>query len=1116
MESISEKAISHKKRVSPPSTPEKFLRNNAGIASPASPMSPTLGSPRRMTVMDSNTYVRPPAASVKRADKDFEMFQFEISKAQVFMSSDKQARHIFNQNEPGWTVDSASVLHLFGCDSNGSSICLHVHGFRPYLYMTCPTHVTEADLDDIKRDMNMAFSNNYLRRKLNEYVIDVEIVERTSIWYYQLSGASRYMRVTLANHALVNRATKAFSDFGISSFDMESVQMFHTNLNFESQFLIEKGATVCSWLTIPKHKYVQREEREMVSSCQLELDCYYSHIDFHDPSTVEWSHTPPLRIMAFDIEVAGRRGHFPDPEHDAVIQISCTTSTHIGGEPFHKVVFCLDSTDGIAGCDIKCYTNTTGKGSVNGEAKLLKDFSQYIVDVDPDFITGYNINGFDLKFVFERAKICDIEREFRKFSRLKREQVILFERHFQSNQRGEIVKHECRRLEGRAVLDMYDQMSRDYKLRSYSLNSVSAHFLKETKEDVHHTQIPVLFRGDSEDRRKLALYCLKDSLLVLRLMSKVMIIYRVIEMARVTGVSPSTIITSGESIKVFTQLHREAFNSDMIIPAFRNGNDGGSYTGAVVLDPIAGYYTSPISVLDFASLYPSIMIAFNICYTTFIPESQLNKVPPELVHKTPIINEKGAVEYFHFLKKNVREGLLPRVLRELLGARSIAKKDMKGEKDPIRKAVLNGRQLALKISANSVYGFTGASMGQLYLPQLASSVTAHGRELLRFTRDTVENRYSKKNGYSADTVVIYGDTDSVMIKFGHTTNVAEAIETSHDLSNYINELYESPISLEFEKVFSPYLLLKKKRYAGLLWENAEHYKKIDIKGLEAVRRDNCKLVARMQNQILGYLLIERNVEAAEALIKQYVARLLTHEIDLSLLIISKNLSRTDYKAKQPHVVLAEKMRQRDPNSAPNIGDRVPYVVVSAHSTAKVYEKAEDPMYAIDNDLNVDTKYYLERQIKEPISRLMEYVISEKKLIGLFVGDHTRKRVQRTNKKGALAGFITISKRCSHCNVNVNGDAALCPNCLRNTTVVEDVFSKKLSDLRVAEREFGRVMSECQRCAESSYATIMCQSVDCNLFYMRKRCEKNLRRCQDEVNRFRFSIKKSNAVDIEDL
>ena len=214
------------------------------------------------------------------------------------------------------------------------------------------------------------------------------------------------------------------------------------------------------------------------------------------------------------------------------------------------------------------------------------------------------------------------------------------------------------------------------------------------------------------------------------------------------------------------------------------------------------------------------------------------------------------------MKPGVRKGLLPTVLEDLLGARKRAKADLKKETDPFKRAVLDGRQLALKVSANSVYGFTGATVGKLPCLEISMSVTAYGRQMIEQTKTAVESRYTIANGYEHDAEVVYGDTDSVMVKFG-VSDLARAMELGAEAADIVSATFVKPIKLEFEKVYFPYLLISKKRYAGLYWTNADKYDKMDTKGIETVRRDNCRLVRMVIDTCLRKMLIDRDVKGAE-------------------------------------------------------------------------------------------------------------------------------------------------------------------------------------------------------------------------------------------------------------
>ena len=191
--------------------------------------------------------------------------------------------------------------------------------------------------------------------------------------------------------------------------------------------------------------------------------------------------------------------------------------------------------------------------------------------------------------------------------------------------------------------------------------------------------------------------------------------------------------------------------------------------------------------------------------------------------------------------------------------------------------------MALKISANSVYGFTGAAVGQLPCLPIASTTTAYGRTLLLRTREFVESTYTIANGYPANAEVVYGDTDSVMVNFGFG-DVAETLPKAEKVAEEVTKIFPAPVKLEFEKVYFPYLLMNKKRYAGLLWTRPETHDYMDAKGLETVRRDNCLLVRQLVDGCLRKIIIERDTSAAINYAKRAIADLLQNKI-LSLIHI---------------------------------------------------------------------------------------------------------------------------------------------------------------------------------------------------------------------------------------
>ena len=240
-----------------------------------------------------------------------------------------------------------------------------------------------------------------------------------------------------------------------------------------------------------------------------------------------------------------------------------------------------------------------------------------------------------------------------------------------------------------------------------------------------------------------------------------------------------------------------------------------------------------------------------------------------------------------------------------------------------------------------MYGFTGATVGKLPCIQISASVTAFGRQMIDQTQQLVEAKFTRANGYEHDAVVIYGDTDSVMVKFG-SQDLAKVMDLGREAAQHVTKHFVTPISLEFEKCYFPYLLISKKRYAGLYWTNPEKYDKMDTKGIETVRRDNCRLVQTLIDTCLRKILIDRDVEGAKNYAKKIIADLLQNKIDLSQLVITKALSKSgeDYAGKQAHVELAERMKKRDAGTAPALGDRVAYVIIKSSkgkNSRHVYE-----------------------------------------------------------------------------------------------------------------------------------------------------------------------------------
>ncbi|KAI3451580.1 hypothetical protein Pfo_008245 [Paulownia fortunei] len=1009
-----------------------------------------------------------------------------LSQSQNIVFQQLEINYIIGDNNKELLPSSsgpAAIIRIFGVTKEGHSVCCFVHGFEPYFYISCPPGMGPDDISSFHQILEGRMREANRNSRVPKFVRRIELVQRRSIMYYQQQNSQPFLKIVVALPTMVT-SCRGILDRGIQidGLGMKSFMTYESNVLFALRFMIDCNIVGGNWIEVPCGKY--KKTARNLSYCQLEFDCLFSDLISHAPEG-EFSKMAPFRILSFDIECAGRKGLFPEPSHDPVIQVANLVTLQGQDQPFVRNVMTLKSCSPIVGVDVM---------SFNTEKEVLLAWRDFIREVDPDIIIGYNICKFDLPYLIQRAEALGIA-EFPILGRIRNSRVRIKDSTFSSRQYGTRESKEVT-IEGRVQFDLLQAMQRDHKLSSYSLNSVSAHFLNEQKEDVHHSIISDLQNGNSETRRRLAVYCLKDAYLPQRLLDKLMFVYNYVEMARVTGVPISFLLSRGQSIKVLSQLLRKAKQKNLVIPNVKQaGSEQGTYEGATVLEARAGFYEKPVATLDFASLYPSIMMAYNLCYCTLVTPEDARKLnlTPECVNKTP----SGET----FVKSNLQKGILPEILEELLAARRRAKADLKEAKDPLEKAVLDGRQLALKISANSVYGFTGATIGQLPCLEISSSVTSYGRQMIEHTKKLVEDKFTVLGGYEHNAEVIYGDTDSVMVQFG-VSSVEAAMNLGREAADYISGTFIKPIKLEFEKVYYPYLLISKKRYAGLYWTNPKKFDKMDTKGIETVRRDNCLLVKNLVNECLNKILIERDIPGAVQYVKNTISDLLMNRMDLSLLVITKGLTKTgdDYEVKAAHVELAERMRKRDAATAPNVGDRVPYVIIKAAKGAKAYERSEDPIYVLENNIPIDPHYYLENQISKPLLRIFEPILKNASK-ELLQGSHTRSISISTPSNSGIMKFAKKQLTCIGCKALIsNSDHTLCSHCKGREA---ELYCKSVANVAELEELFGRLWTQCQECQGSLHQDVLCTSRDCPIFYRRKKAQKDMAEAKLQLDRWNF-------------
>lgn len=1078
----------------------------------------------------------------------------------------------FTRNISASDLSKIPKIRMFGVTAEGHSAMLDIYGFMPYFYAPVPSKLAEWFVPDASDNMVPGDGNQELcacmQRTLNhlilpaignkkslemnatEYVVSVEVVTRISTEGYWINPTPFFKITTgLPGHVALLRT---IMEKGITIFKTTyAFQTYESSTVFASRFMIDSDNMGCSWVSIPAGAYTVVEPHAQTSTSQIEVVTSYESLVAHQP-VGEWLKFAPLRVLSFDIECYKVGGEFPlaDVDRNMVIDISNILILYDGKgqKSIINNVFALGTSDGVGDVDVRMYLT---------EEELLQRWRDFVVMADPDIITGHNILGFDLPYLWNRAHHLGLK-NFKYMSRVPQTEVRMKDSNFQSKAYGKMTSSEFN-MTGRIILDLLPLSQRNFKLRSYSLNSLCKEFLHEQKEDVDHTMIGPLFAESPTTRARLVSYCYKDSLLVLQVLEAKQLILAYLMMAMITGVPFSFLLSRGESVKVHTQLLRIAQKQGFVVPTrIRDPNkkdsDEVGFEGAVVIEPLRGFYEMPIATLDFESLYPSIMIAHNLCYTTWIQPSRIAALTTSMTKgEHYIITPAG----HYFVTAKIRLGLLPSVLDGLIAERLKVKDEMAAAKvagNTELANILNARQLAIKLSANSVYGFTGADRGPLPCVAISESVTAYGRDMINLSRDTAKRHYTIANGYKWDCEVIYGDTDSIMVKFG-TESLEEAMAMGNEAAKIITKLFPPPIRLAFEKCYWPYLLSSKKRYAGLFWLNTTKPLKLDVKGMESVRRDNCLMVKKMVDQCLKYIIIDRRPGDAIAYCKQLVTDLIQNKVDMSQLVISKAFSRAekDYKGIQPHIELNKKLAARGGKQQPYVvGDRIQYVVLQGDSKTPMSLRTEDPIYALENRLQIDPQFYI-GMLRKPVKRLLQAFIKNpatgkvvarghvpqatvsmpkvavrklpeefppvknelKNLDEIFVGDHTRIVVKVTPlpQKGLITSFTKVIRCCIQCKATLKVDEGNpCQTCVNYSSPIVK-YMEVLGTLRTHENEYGRIMTHCQTCQGSRFNEVICGARDCEIFYKRISSKMDLERVRERMGQLTLDDDERREVRI---
>lgn len=837
------------------------------------------------------------------------------------------------------------VIRLYGRDSAGQSVCCFVPGFEPYFYLKPGSPEKAGELAKV------------IGEKFREFVTDVQEVRRFEPLGYFRSPAAM-LRIVLNDPKgvpAIRDDVRALSDVA---------GMYETDILFRNRYLIDSGLGGMSWVETDS----QPLEGDKYNGINLsEVTC--------DIRTVSRTVTPldvitsaPLRYMAFDIECLPIDGSMPQPDSSPIIMISCTFEPYFNGSRTRILVG--KQTKWHEG-DIETFPD---------EVRMLERFFQTIKEYDPDVLAGYNSGSFDIPYIVDRLKHLEDVKKVKIRSAMGRDGKSVYYRRF-----GNMTSVS---IAGRVAVDVLPIIRREFSLKQYTLKNTAHELLNMEKLDVSPFEMEEYWK-DSGDKLKLFVdYARRDSELAMDLLQRLSLLDKFMALSRVSGTLIQDILEGGQTNMVENILMQEYRKRNRVMPSkpdsdlsHQRGIESEELKGGEVLEPEKGLIEDVV-VMDYKSLYPTIMMAHNLCYTTEIIKDE----PEEGVLTTPSGGK--------FVSSDVQAGIVPAILKFLLDRRVDIKKKMKSaHEDEIR--VLNATQLALKILLNSFYGYSGYTRARLFSLELANSVTSFGRNNILNTKHLIEAEI--KNIYLHDNrayveqelpdtgrdifssiglKVVYGDTDSVFVKLSpEGLTLEEGGAVGRKISEIVSSKLPDPMELEFESFARRSIFLAKKRYAVWVFEPGGRgwVDSIKVKGMETIRRDWCELTSKTLNRVLELVLREGNVDEAIKYVRQVVNSV--RNIDLKadpsaiedLILTRKFTKRTEsYQNKQPHVMVVEKMKKRS-GFVPSVGDRIPFVITAEGGLFAT--RAEDPEFVIEHNISLDVDYYIKKQILPPVERI---------------------------------------------------------------------------------------------------------------------------------------------------
>ncbi|MBU3897295.1 MAG: hypothetical protein KJ697_05210 [Nanoarchaeota archaeon] len=795
-------------------------------------------------------------------------------------------------------LSGKAIIRLFCKNAEGEPICVFYNNVLPYFFLD----IEETDIRDVMFE-------------IEKQGLGAEVVEKYLPIGY-IPEPKKVIKIIGTDPTRMREIREWAQKFGTA---------YEADVLFKYRFMVDHGLRGMGWMEVEGNPV-----RTTTVKCKA--------IEATSVKPIDVIKNAPMKYLALDTETIVEKGGMAEYEVDPISMISMIFYPDYKGK---KSVVLL--TKQCGGEDTICCKD---------EKEMLEKFKDILLDYDPDFLVGYNIENYDMPYILKRFDVNKISRD------IGRSDKQTFTRNYSASQRTSI--------SGRTIIDpyyiirylsVYDQ---PHRLARFDLNTVSMALLGKGKVEVGSwKEMAKLWRGTREDIEKFAHYCRVDSELALELVTshKLVDMNKFIEMSKLSGLVLEDLM-SGQTARHENALLHELKKKNTIMPCkpkhepFSDTREI-KFKGATVLEPTVGLHKDGcVLVLDFKSMYPSMIMHYNICPSVLVKDDSVAATDYNL---SPI----GA----KFARKNLREGIFPHVARYYFDTRFEIKKLMKDERDEEKLRILDAKQYALKGMLVSLWGYIGFVGAKFYVPEVAASITAWGRENIAKTKKLVEDNFNVK--------VIYGDTDSVFVKTD-ITDLDQASLLGDEIAKFVTDRLDG-LELQFEKLFKRFLILSKKRYAAWSFTKSDGVwkDKMIMKGIETVRRDWCKLTTGTMKKVLEIILMEGDISKAARHVRD-----IAHDISKGLVVlddltiikaVTKDLDK--YDGTVPHVELARKMIARDPNLGSMVGERLGYVIVKGNQL--VSKRAEDPAYVREKGLEVDPVYYIQNQVMPPIERIFE-------------------------------------------------------------------------------------------------------------------------------------------------